>query len=92
MTNQFNLGTLEISIEITPEGRVYPSIKITKDSLAEMFPINDLFRLEVSAEEYDDYVNRMLKLREKWIRENIPTGIYKVNVSLSSDNLTKEEE
>lgn len=86
------LGNIEVCIEVTSEGRVYPAIRITKDKLSEMFPINDLNRIEMEAQEYDEYVNGVLALREAWTRTNVPAGTYKMNIALNSDSLTKEDD
>lgn len=88
----WNLGELKLSAEVSKGGELKIKVDIISDELFKMFPIDDTKRLFMSDAEFDIYVSEILDRKEKWIRENIPSGVYSLIVKLDEENLIKEEE
>lgn len=87
----FNLGELKFEMFVSQGGELRLNVKILDDKLFQMFPIDDTKRLFLSDDEYDKYVDEILDRKERWIRDNVPSGVYSFIIELSDRELKKEE-
>lgn len=86
----WNIGNIEINIEVTKEGRMQLSIQPGLNKLEEMFPIDMRKQNILSNFEWKRYEKGVLAKREAWIRENIPAGTYSFTLNLDSETLEKK--
>jgi hypothetical protein len=90
-TKDWNIGNVEIYIEVTKEGRMQLGIQPGLNELEKMFPIDMRKQSLLSNSAWKRYEKDVLAKREAWIRDNIPAGTYSFTLKLDSDTLSLKE-
>lgn len=83
----WNIGAIEVFIEITKDGRMQLGIDNLENELDKLFPIDMRKQNLISEREFRRYEREVFAKREEWIRDNIPPGKYSVAINLNSDTL-----
>lgn len=83
----WNIGNIQIYIDVTEDGRMQLGITPGDNLLEKLFPIDIRKQDILPKHEWKRYERSVLAKREAWVRENIPAGKYIFELELSSEML-----